>query len=115
MLVLYFVLSKTIDVFGNPRMVPGLMVLGSLAVPLATLFLFWELNTPRNVSFVYVLMLMCLGGVISLFVTHVVGDIASLGWLGHASAGIEEEAAKLLAVVLVVRSTRYKYLSLIHI
>ena len=110
MLALYFVMSKTIDVFGNPRMVPGLMVLGSLAVPLATLFLFWELNTPRNVSFVYVLMLMCLGGVISLFVTHVVGDIANLGWLGHASAGIEEEAAKLLAVVLVVRSTRYKYI-----
>ncbi|MGD1090622.1 MAG: PrsW family glutamic-type intramembrane protease [Bryobacteraceae bacterium] len=110
MLALYLVMSKTIDWFGNPRMVPGLMVIGSFAVPLATLVLFWELNTPRNVSFVQVLMLVCLGGVISLFVTHLVGDIASLGWLGHASAGIEEEVAKLLAVVLVVSNTRYKYI-----
>jgi protease PrsW len=109
MLVLYFVLSKTIGVFGNPRMIPGLMAIGSLAVPLAALFLFWELNTPRNVSFVYVLMLMCLGGVISLFATHVAGDVANFGWLGHISAGIGEEAAKLLVVVLVVRNVRYKY------
>ena len=82
MLALYLVMSKTIDWFGNPRMVPGLMVIGSFAVPLATLVLFWELNTPRNVSFVQVLTLMCLGGVISLFVTHLVGDIASLGGWG---------------------------------
>jgi len=91
-------------------MVPGLMVIGSFAVPLATLVLFWELNTPRNVSFVQVLMLVCMGGVISLFVTHLVDDIANLGWLGHAGAGIEEEIAKLLAVVLVVSKTRYKYI-----
>ncbi len=110
MLALYLVMSKTIDWFGNPRMVPGLIVLGSFAVPLATAVLFWELNTPRNVSFVQVLMLVCLGGVISLFVTHVVGDIASLGWLGHAGAGIEEEIAKLLAVIIVVNNTRYKYI-----
>jgi len=110
MLALYLVMSKTIEWFGNPRMVPGLIVLGSFAVPLATAVLFWELNTPRNVSFVQVLMLVCLGGVISLFVTHVVGDIATLGWLGHASAGIEEEVAKLLAVIIVVNNTRYKYI-----
>jgi RsiW-degrading membrane proteinase PrsW (M82 family) len=110
MLALYLVMSKTIEWFGNPRMVPGLIVLGSFAVPLATAVLFWELNTPRNVSFVQVLMLVCLGGAISLFVTHVVGDIATLGWLGHAGAGIEEEIAKLLAVVIVVNNRRYKYI-----
>src|SRR5208283_4009246 len=54
--------------------------------------------------------LVCLGGAISLFVTHVVGDIATLGWLGHAGAGIEEEIAKLLAVVIVVNNRRYKYI-----
>jgi RsiW-degrading membrane proteinase PrsW (M82 family) len=109
-LVVYFLLSKTIDAFGNPHEIPGLIILGSLAVPLATVFLFWELNTPRNVSFVQVLMLVCLGGVISLVFTEIVDRISNLGWLGNPSAGIEEEVAKLLAVVLVVRGTRYRYI-----
>jgi RsiW-degrading membrane proteinase PrsW (M82 family) len=109
-LAVYLLLSKTIDAFGNPHEIPGLIILGSLAVPLATVFLFWELNTPRNVSFVQVLMLVCLGGVISLVFTEIVDRISNLGWLGNPSAGIEEEVAKLLAVVLVVRSTRYKYI-----
>lgn len=109
-LVTYVLLSKTIDMFGNPHEIPGLIILGSLAVPLATVFLFWELNTPRNVSLVRVLMLVCLGGVIALVFTEIVDRISNLGWLGNPSAGIEEEIAKLLAVVAVARSVRYKYI-----
>jgi RsiW-degrading membrane proteinase PrsW (M82 family) len=107
---IYFLFSWMVDLFHNPRIVPGLMMMGSLVVPLSVVFLIWELNTPRNVSFVQVLMLVCMGGVISLVVTHIVGDISSLDWLGAASAGIEEETAKLLAVVIVVRNLRYKYI-----
>jgi len=106
----YFCFYKMFDVFENPRLVPGLIVMGSLVVPLATAFFFWELNTPRNVSFAMVLMLVCLGGVISLFVSLIAFDITNLAWLGAASAGICEESGKLLAVVLVVRNTKYKYI-----
>jgi protease PrsW len=84
--------------------------MGSLVVPLATVFLFWELNTPRNISFHMVLILVCLGGVISLAVSLIAFDVAHLEWLGAASAGICEEAGKLLAVILVVRNTKYKYI-----
>src|ERR1700722_414862 len=35
---------------GNVNLVPGLIILGASAMPLATLILFFELNTPRNVS-----------------------------------------------------------------
>lgn len=107
---IYFVFSKMIDIFPNPRTVPGLMVMGSLVVPLATVVLLWELNTPRNISFVRVLMLAGMGGVISLLATHIAGDISNLRWLGAARAGITEETAKLLAVILVVRNLRYKYI-----
>jgi len=106
----YFCFYEMFQTFYNPRLVPGLIVMGSFVVPLATAFLFWELNTPRNVSFPMVLMLVCLGGVISLFVSLITFDIANLEWLGAASAGFCEETGKLLTVVLVVRSTKYKYI-----
>jgi len=110
MLAVYFIFSKTIDVFGNPHLVPGLMMMGALAVPLATAILFWELNTPRNVSFVQVLVLVCLGGVIALLGADIAGQISHLGWLGDPAAGIEEEIVKLLAVILVARNLKYKYI-----
>jgi RsiW-degrading membrane proteinase PrsW (M82 family) len=98
------------DYFHNPRLVPGLIMMGSMVVPLTVTFLFWEMNTPRNIPFHMVLTLVCLGGVISLAVSLIGFDIANLEWLGAASAGIVEETGKLLAVVLVVRNLRYRWI-----
>lgn len=109
MLASYFILWKILDLFENPKVIPGLMVVGSMAVPLATAILLWELNSPRNVSFIQVLMLICLGGVISLFFTLIGYQISHLGWLGTPSAGIVEEIGKLLAVMIVARNVKYKY------
>jgi RsiW-degrading membrane proteinase PrsW (M82 family) len=108
----YFVFYKLLDVFGlsGGRTLPGLTVIGSLVIPLAMVFLFWELNAPRNVSFPMVLILVCLGGAASMFVAFIGFDIANLDWLGASSAGIIEETGKLLAVVLVVRNLKYKYI-----
>jgi RsiW-degrading membrane proteinase PrsW (M82 family) len=110
MAIVYFIFYEMFDVSNNARIVPGLIIMGSLVVPLATIFLFWELNTPRNISFHMVLMLVCLGGVISLAVSLIAFDVMKLDWLGAASAGICEETGKLLAVVIVVRNTKYKYI-----
>jgi RsiW-degrading membrane proteinase PrsW (M82 family) len=110
MAVVYFIFYQMFSISDNSRIVPGLIIMGSLVVPLATVFLFWELNTPRNVSFHMVLILVCLGGVISLAVSLIAFDVAHLEWLGAASAGICEEIGKLLTVVLVVRNTKYKYI-----
>jgi RsiW-degrading membrane proteinase PrsW (M82 family) len=110
MAIVYFIFYEMFDISGNARIVPGLIIMGSLVVPLATVFLFWELNTPRNISFHMVLILVCLGGVISLAVSLIAFDVAHLEWLGAASAGICEETGKLLTVVLVVRNTKYKYI-----
>lgn len=110
LLAIYLIFSKTIDVFGNPNLVPGLMVMGALAAPLATAVLLWELNTPRNVSFVQVLMLMCLGGVISLLGAEIAASLSAFGWLGDPAAGIEEETVKLAAVIIVARNLKHKYI-----
>jgi RsiW-degrading membrane proteinase PrsW (M82 family) len=72
--------------------------------------LFWELNTPRNVSFMQILMMICFGGVTSLALLEIVARLSGLGWLGALSPGITEEVAKLLTVIIVVRNAKFKYI-----
>jgi RsiW-degrading membrane proteinase PrsW (M82 family) len=110
MWVVYFLFSKSVETFSNPRDLPGLMMVGALAVPLATVVLFWELNTPRNVNFVQILMMIALGGVVSFLIMEMVHRLSNLQWLGAPSAGIVEETAKLLTVIVVVRNLKYKYI-----
>ena len=87
---------------GNPLILPGMMMMGSLAVPLATAFLFFELNALRNVSFHRVLMLVCKGGMLSILISVAGFDMSMLHlFFGAPAAGVVEETGKLLAVVLV--------------
>ena len=108
--LIYFGFYFAFEQFENIRLIPGLIMMGSLAVPLATVILFFELNIPRNVSFNRVLMLVASGGVVSLFVALVGFKVSNLDWLGASSAGIVEEVGKLLAVILVARGFRGKYI-----
>jgi RsiW-degrading membrane proteinase PrsW (M82 family) len=96
--------------YHNNKAVPAAMIMGSLAVPLATLLLFFELNAPRNVSFYKIIVLVAMGGVLSILVAVIGFDVPVLGQLGPLSPGIIEEVAKLATVVVVVRQARrYKY------
>ncbi len=107
--LVYATFAVAVDQFGNPNLIPGLMMMGSLAVPLATVFLFFELNTPRNIAFHHVLMLVAWGGVLSLGLSLVGFSVSTFGWLGASQAGIVEEVGKLLAAALIVRRPRYRY------
>jgi protease PrsW len=98
--------------FENPNLLPGLMFIGSFAVPISSLIFFLEMNAPRNISVFMVMALAFLGGVTSLFVALIfferlqfLSDIMSA-----SAAGIIEEVAKVLVVVLIVgRFVRYKW------
>ena len=94
---------------GNTNCVPGMMFLGAFAVPLATLVLFFELNTPRNVSVHVVAKLFLMGAVASLAVA-LLGYALPIFNISTMEAGIVEECAKLLAVVIIMRGVRYKYI-----
>jgi RsiW-degrading membrane proteinase PrsW (M82 family) len=94
---------------GNTNCIPGMMFLGSFAVPLATLVLFFELNTPRNVSLHVIGKLFLFGAVASLAVA-LLGYSLPIFDVATWEAGIVEEVAKLLTVVLVMRAARYKYI-----
>ena len=90
---------------GNTPMIPAILIMGAFAVPLATLMLIFEMNTPRNVSVVLVGKLFVMGGLAALcavsfeYMTAIAGNIP----------GIVEETAKFAMVLLVVRGVRYKY------
>jgi RsiW-degrading membrane proteinase PrsW (M82 family) len=94
---------------GNTNCVPGMMFLGAFAVPLATLVLFFELNTPRNVSIHAIAKLFLMGAVASLAVA-LLGYALPIFDISAMEAGIVEECAKLLTVVIIMRGVRYKYI-----
>lgn len=112
LLLAYLGLVLAWNQFQNPNLIPGLMLLGDFAVPLAMVVLFFELNTPRNVSLFRLMVLFLSGAVISMFITLIgYGAVGgSLGWMGASQAGIVEELGKLVTVVLIVRGERYKYI-----
>ena len=108
--LIYFGFLLAWKEFGNSNLLPGLMMMGSLVLPLATVILFFELNTPRNISFHYILGLLCVGGVVSIFLSLIGFSISSLSsYMGPPAAGIVEEIGKLLTVILVARNLKHKY------
>jgi RsiW-degrading membrane proteinase PrsW (M82 family) len=109
LVIAYVALTFLFMQTGNTNCVPGMMFLGAFAVPLATLTLFFELNTPRNVSLHAVGKLFLSGAVVSLGVA-LLGYAIPIFDISTMEAGIVEECAKLLTVVLVMRSVRYKYI-----
>ena len=58
-----------LETFLNPNTLPGIIVLGSFMVPVAVLVFFFELNTPKNISFYMVLKIFLVGGCASLLFT----------------------------------------------
>ncbi len=106
-LAVYGILMLTWKEFGNINVVPALIIVGSFAVPMATLILFFELNTPRNVSILRVLQLVVLGGVVSILISLFLFRLTNLSsWLGPPAAAFVEEVGKLAALLVLARFAR---------
>jgi len=117
-LVLYFLMWFGWKMWANTKLLPGLMLVGSFAIPISTLVLFVELNVRRNVSLYMVVRLAFLGGILSLLITHFLPvTIAFLSpmfgnwsvYLGDSFFGPVEESAKVLAMVAVASAAKYRY------
>ncbi|MEM1295027.1 MAG: PrsW family intramembrane metalloprotease [Verrucomicrobiota bacterium] len=112
-IVLYLLFSQGYSRTQNPNLIPGLILVGSFAVPMAMLILFFEINVRRNVSAYQVLRLMLVGGVISIMVSLFLFSLSEKtsidDWLGHSVIGLAEEAAKVLALLVVVNQRRFDY------
>jgi protease PrsW len=99
--------------YDNDNLVPGLIFVGSFAVPVSTLVFFLEMNVPRNVSIFMLMQLLFVGGIASLLVALLFYSNFDIfeSFLGASAAGIIEESAKILIVILLVgKSTRYRWI-----
>lgn len=112
-LATYFLLYLGIAQFGNFNFLPGLIVVGSFIVPFSVVVLFFELNTPRNVSVYQVGKMLLLGGALSLVATVLLFDVipgSGVGSLVPALlTGVTEETGKALALLIVLGSPRYRW------
>jgi RsiW-degrading membrane proteinase PrsW (M82 family) len=112
---MFFLMWWAYSSWENIHLVPGLILVGSFAIPVSVLVFFFEMNTPRNVSIYQVFKLFLIGGVLSLILTHVIADITaklvtgvSEAWAPVMAAPIEE-IAKFLVLLVVVTRTRYRW------
>lgn len=97
--------------FGNVKLLPGIIFVGSFAIPFATLILFFELNVRRNISLYQIGRLVALGGAASILFSLLGYQVASgfkLDWLGASLAGLVEEPGKLLVLAFVINNRRYR-------
>jgi RsiW-degrading membrane proteinase PrsW (M82 family) len=113
-LATYLLLKLGITRFNNQFFLPGLMVVGSFVVPLSVVVFFFEMNTPRNVSFFQVgMMMMLLGSAVALIATMLLFELVP----GHGTGklvpslltGVVEETAKALALLIVLRNVRWHW------
>lgn len=76
-------------------------------VPVTLLLLVWEMNVPRNISLYDVVIMVGLGGILSLIATVILGyysENSTAVW-----AGLIEEPAKLLVIYIILYKKNYKY------
>lgn len=108
-LLTYIIFLYAWKEFENIHVLPGLILMGSFAVPFSVLILFFELNTPRNISIFRVFQLVVTGGAISLLVSLFLFDVLDfMDIFGASSAGFIEETGKLLALLFALRKIKWE-------
>lgn len=107
-MITYLLLYVCSAAFNNPNAYPGLIIVGSFAVPFTTLVMFMEVNAYKNISVYDVIKFFLIGGCASLVVTLFLFDLdivdtdLSSTW-GAMMVGIIEEAGKLVIVYLLIK------------
>ncbi|GGA72522.1 PrsW family intramembrane metalloprotease [Ornithinibacillus halotolerans] len=99
--------------FQNINALPGLIIIGSFAVPVSLLIFFWETNAPRNISFYETLKMLFIGGASSLVVTLFLFSflpVNQLDYVGAVIVGVVEEVGKLVIVIYFVYKLNPKYI-----
>lgn len=109
--LLYFMINVAWEMFKNINLIPGLMAMGTVAVPISALIFFFEVNIRRNISLYVMIRMVLLGGITSLMLSLMLFSLPlkDLDFLGASIAGPIEECGKLMALILIARSSLYKY------
>lgn len=101
-------------VFHSDKAVPGMVFIGSLAVPFSLAIMFFEINVYKNISVFQATEVFLIGGIASLIATMVLYQLIPSGnGVDLASAltiGFIEETAKLLIIGYFINSFRVNYI-----
>jgi RsiW-degrading membrane proteinase PrsW (M82 family) len=101
----FFVVGE--QMFHNTNLLPGLILTGSFAAPVAMVVFFYEMNVVRNISVYHLARLFLLGGVASVFLALLIDSLFPIDTLlGAPAAGITEEVAKLVIVITALKLMR---------
>ena len=109
--VTYTLLWVCVNAFGNSNALPGMIVMGSFAFPLAIMVLFVEVNAWRNVSFYQVVKIFFVGGCASLVATLLLFslfEVNQLDYVGAFTVGIIEETGKAIIVYVFLKKLSEK-------
>ena len=109
--IVYFLFNIAWETFENINLIPGLMAMGTVAVPISALIFFFEINARRNISLYAIIRLVLLGGITSLLFSLLLFELplTEIKFLGASIAGLIEEPGKLMALVVMARSSKYRY------
>ncbi len=101
-----FVMMSLCSGFLNNRNgIPGTLIMGSFMVPVAILVFFFELNTPKNISFFNTIKIFMVGGCASLLVTLLLFELTPVVQSEYIDAiltGIVEELGKMAIVAYLI-------------
>ena len=89
-LIVYILFLMGWNEFENINLIPGLIIMGSFAVPIATLIFFVEINARQNVSLYQVIRLLFTGGILSLIISLLlfeITDALDLNRMGESISG----------------------------
>lgn len=114
-LVAYVLLYLCVSWFNNANCVPGMIMVGSFAVPFATIILFMEVNAFRNISVYSIFIYFFIGGCASLLVTLFFFDLNILDarvtttW-GAMMVGVIEECGKAVIVFVLLKAAKTRHI-----
>lgn len=102
----FILLWMCVNMFGNTNALPGMIVVGSFTVPLATMVLFMELNVWRNISMYVVIKTFLVGGCASIVTTLFLFQLFSvedMDFVGAFIVGLVEEMGKAIIVYFFIK------------
>ena len=96
--------------FSNAIVVPGVIFVGSAAIPICVLVFLFELNAPRNITFFETIKVFAIGGAASLLISSVLFERISVDFsvVGSILIGFIEEIAKLLILAYFIKKNSHK-------
>lgn len=110
----FVMLILLLFLFKSNKAIPGLIFIGSLAVPFSLMMMFFEINVYQNISVLELFTTFLVGGILSLLVTmtfYMLLPIRTEVSIESALiVGITEELAKCIVIIIFINMYKLNYI-----